>query len=115
MKIDKIIEKNKSREFISQFIYHGHGRVYERLAKKKKEKRCEGCESDIDAIIDFIKFNMVITTENTIKEFKKVIRKKIHELENIQNGVYGNKKDLIIPAKISILNEILNNKWEKKQ
>ena len=92
MNIDKIIEKNKSREFISQFIYHGHGRVYERLAKKKKEKQCEGCESDIDAIIEEMELNIIDIIE--------VIKDNInHELDKFKMPIIRIRKGLNYPAK----------------
>jgi len=89
--IDRILEKNKSREFISQFIYHGHGSVCERLARKKV-KRCEGCESDIDAIIDEIKHNMIDIIE--------IIKDNVnHELDRFEFPIIAIRKGMDFPAK----------------
>jgi hypothetical protein len=65
-KINAILKKNKTREFISQFIYYPHGHVVKRL-NKSKPKACEGCEADIDAIIDEIRYTIIELLEGKCK------------------------------------------------
>ncbi len=74
--IRKIDKMKDLKEFIIQFVHHGHGNAIGRL--NSKEIKCGGCEEDVNAIIEAVE-------EYKLKEVEKVIDKEIKRMENLMS------------------------------
>ena len=76
MKTDQVGLKEKElkefRKFISQFIYYPHGIAYERLSNKKI-KKCDGCEADIDGIVEEVECLILNKIDERNAEVKQAI------------------------------------------
>lgn len=73
------------RQFIIQFIHYGHGEVINRL--NPKEIKCDGCEEDVNAIIEAVE-------EYKLKEIEKVIDEEIKEYKKIKSEIEEKYSDI---------------------
>jgi hypothetical protein len=97
------VRKNKDiRKFLIQFIQHGHGKVLERLSNKKI--KCEGCEFDMDAIIEYVAEKTL-----TLKEADEI--RFLEDVKKTKLAVNGNEMQFQILQK---LNDIIISKIDKR-
>ena len=62
---EQVLKDKELRKFIIQFVHYGHGNVGGRLLTKKI--KCDGCEEDVNAIIEDISSRTIKLMEEVYK------------------------------------------------
>ena len=79
---EQVLKDKELRKFIIQFVHYGHGNVGGRLLTKKI--KCDGCEEDVNAIIEDI-------SSRTIKLMEEEFDKSIKIASDVVNKDYNKK------------------------